>query len=87
MSYSALRGNLAAAMDKVNDDHKPIIITRRNGKPAVLMSAEDFSAYDETAYLMASPANAARLRESIAELEAGRGVEHALIEVADEEEA
>ncbi|WP_343224000.1 type II toxin-antitoxin system Phd/YefM family antitoxin [Oceanobacter mangrovi] len=29
--------------------------TRQNGKAAVVMSLEDFHAYEETAYLMASP--------------------------------
>ncbi|CAQ86195.1 conserved hypothetical protein [Photorhabdus asymbiotica] len=25
-------------MDKVNDDHKPVMITRQNGKPTVVIS-------------------------------------------------
>ena len=71
MSYTAFRTQLAGTLDKVNDDHKPILITRQNGKPAVVMSLEDFQAYEETAYLMASPKNAARLNQAIAEAEAG----------------
>ncbi|NHB92248.1 type II toxin-antitoxin system Phd/YefM family antitoxin [Photorhabdus cinerea] len=80
MSYSAFRANLTRTLDKVNDDHKPIIITRRNGKPAVVISLEDFQAYEETAYLMASPKNAARLNQAIAEVEAGKTVEKGLLE-------
>ena len=80
MSYSAFRAHLAGTLDKVNDDHKPILITRQNGKPAVVMSLEDFQAYEETAYLMASPKNAERLSQAIAEVEAGRTVQHGLIE-------
>ena len=34
----------------------------------------------ETAYLLSTPANADHLRRSIAELDAGKGVERALIE-------
>ena len=71
LSYSALRSNLASTLDKVNEDHVSILITRKNAKPAVIMSLEDFKSYEETAYLMASPANAARLSQSIAEVEAG----------------
>jgi antitoxin YefM len=67
-------------MDKVNSNHKPMLITRQNGKPAVLISLEDFHSYEETAYLMASPKNAQRLRESIAEAEAGNIVTRDLIE-------
>jgi antitoxin YefM len=32
ISYSAVRAKLAEAMDKVNDDHRPVIITRQRGK-------------------------------------------------------
>ncbi len=80
MSYSAFRGNLASVLDQVNDDHKPVLITRRQGKPAVLMSLEDFQAYGETAYLMASPKNAEHLTKSIADVEAGNLQQHDLIE-------
>lgn len=80
ISYSAFRSKLAGTLDKVNENHKPIMITRQNGKPAVVMSLEDFQSYEETAYLMASPKNAARLNQAIAEIEAGLAVEKDLIE-------
>ena len=80
MSYSLFRSHLASTLDKVNDDHKPVLITRQNGKPAIVMSLEDFKAYEETAYLMASPKNAARLNQAIAEAEAGTTVQRELIE-------
>ncbi|SJM92682.1 antitoxin of the YoeB-YefM toxin-antitoxin system [Crenothrix polyspora] len=80
ISYSNFRSQLASTLDKVNDDHVPIIITRQNGKPAVLISLEDFKSYEETAYLMASPKNAMRLNQAIAEIEAGKTVQHTLIE-------
>ena len=80
ISYSAFRTHLAGTLDKVNDDHKPILITRQTGKPAVVMSLEDFHAYEETAYLMANPKNAERLNQAIAEVEAGKGVARELIE-------
>lgn len=76
ISYSNFRSHLASTLDKVNDDHVPIVITRQNGKPAVLISLEDFKSYEETAYLMASPKNAMRLNQAIAEIEAGQSVQH-----------
>jgi antitoxin YefM len=80
-SYTDLRKNLAATLDRVNADHEPVIITRDRGKPAaVLMSLEDFASFEETRYLMRSPANAERLQDAIEELEAGRGLERPLIE-------
>ena len=80
MSYSSFRNHLAKMLDKVNEDHAPVLVTRQNGKPAVLVSLEDFQSYEETAYLMASPANAERLNEAIAQIEADKGIEHGLIE-------
>jgi len=80
MSYSSFRNNLARTLDKVNDDHKPVLITRQGAQPAVVISLEDFQAYEETAYLMASPKNADRLNRAIAEVEAGNTVTRELIE-------
>ncbi len=80
ISYSSFRGDLAKTLDKVNADHTPVLITRQNGKPAVVMSLEDFHAYEETAYLMASPQNAQRLNRAIAEITAGNFTEHELAE-------
>ena len=73
ISYTAARNNLAKTMDKVSADHTPVLITRQNGEPAVLMSLEDFHAYEETAYLLSNPNNAKRLRRAIRQLEAGKG--------------
>ena len=78
ISYTAARSNLAKTMDRVNDNHEPVIITRQNGSPVVLMSLEDFNAYQETAYLMRSPKNAARLNRAIKQIESGRAKERRL---------
>lgn len=80
MSYSAFRSHLASTLDKVNEDHVPVLVTRQNGKPAVVMSLEDFKSYEETAYLMASPKNAERLNQAVAEAQAGKTTQHDLIE-------
>lgn len=80
-SYSDLRKNLAAMIDSVNTDHEPVVITRDKGKPsAVLMSLEDFASYEETRYLLRSPANADRLLTSVSELDRGVGSERDLAE-------
>jgi antitoxin YefM len=80
-SYSELRRNLAGTIDRVNADHEPVIITRDRGKPAaVLMSLEDYASFEETRYLLASPKNAARLSDAIAELDKGEGRERDLSE-------
>ena len=80
-SYSDFRKNLAAAIDRVNADHEPVVITRDKGKPtAVLMSLEDIASFEETRYLLRSPTNAARLLAAVADLDADRGTAHTLIE-------
>lgn len=80
-SYSDLRKHLADALDRVTRDHEPVIITRDRGKPAaVLMSLEDFAAYEESRYLLQSPRNADRLLKAVSELEADGGSERVLQE-------
>ena len=71
ITYSDARANLAKTMDRVCDDHAPVVITRRNGAAVVMLSLRDYEGLEETAYLLRSPANARRLLESIEQLKAG----------------
>jgi antitoxin YefM len=80
LSSTQLRANLSSVMDQVNDDHEPVIVTRAKGKPVVMVSLEDWASMDETTYLLASPENARRLRESIRQLNEGKGIVRDLIE-------
>jgi len=73
ISYTAARENLASTMDRVCEDHTPVIITRNRDQSVVMLSLEDFESLEETAYLMRSPANAQRLLEAIHALENGKG--------------
>ena len=67
LSSTELRATLSAVMDRVNDDHEPVIVTRAGGKPVVMVSLEDWASMDETTYLIASPANKAALDSAIRE--------------------
>jgi len=78
--YTRLRSNLASEMDRVCQDHAPIIVTRRASASVVMISLDDYEALEETSYLLRSPKNARRLLESIEALEAGRGTERDLAE-------
>jgi len=80
LSYTALRNTLAKTMEKVCDDHEPIIITRKSEGAVVMLSLEDYESLEETAYLLRSPKNVKRLIESISQLEEGKGLEKALQE-------
>jgi len=79
-SYTYVRNHLAEVTDKVCQDHAPVVVTRQGAEAVVILSLEDYRSMEETAYLMRSPANAARLTESIASLARGEGRERPLIE-------
>lgn len=80
ITYSTARAKLADTMDRVCDDHEPVIITRNGEQAVVMISLDDFKALEETSYLLRSPKNARRLLESITGLEAGRGKVRSLTE-------
>lgn len=65
LNYSEARQNFRGTMEMVCDSHEPVIITRQNERPVVMMSLEDYNAIEETFYLLRSPNNAARLMQSI----------------------
>jgi antitoxin YefM len=79
MTYSSARANLASVMNRVCEDHEPLIITRNGDQSVVMLSLDDYKALEETAYLLRTPANARRLLASIAQLNAGQAVERELI--------
>jgi len=62
-------------MDRVCEDHAPLIITRQGKPAAVLLSLEDYESLDETAYLRRSPENARRLTAAIRGFEEGKTVD------------
>ena len=80
LSYTVARKNLAKTMEQVCQDHSPVIITRKTNDSVVMRSLEDYTALQETAYLLRSPQNTRRLIESIAQLKNGNGHERELVE-------
>ena len=79
LNYVKIKEELPKIIEKVCSEHDPVIITTENNPPVVLMSLADYQSYEETRYLLKSPKNAQRLRESIAELESGGGMERELL--------
>ncbi|MCB5167299.1 type II toxin-antitoxin system prevent-host-death family antitoxin [Streptomyces bambusae] len=72
ISASEARKTLFPLIERVNNDHVPVRISSKNGD-AVLMSADDYDAWQETVYLLRSPANARRLMEAVARDRAAAG--------------
>ena len=74
------RRSLDDLIARVSADAEPTIICGERGEKAVLLSLDEFNSWQETRYLLSSPANAEHLRTSIAESRAGKKVERELIE-------
>jgi antitoxin YefM len=79
LTFTDTRQNLKDVMDRVVEDHAPVIVTRQRAESVVMVSLSDWNAMEETARLLSSPTNATRLTEAIAELDAGKGVERTLL--------
>lgn len=77
VTASEARKHLFGLIDQVNQDHTTIEIASRRGD-AVLMSADDYRALEETAYLLRSPKNVRRLLESLDHARHGVVEEHDL---------
>jgi antitoxin YefM len=72
--------DLDAIIAQVVSNAEPTVIATDSGQQIVLLPIAEFNAWQETAYLLSSPANAAHLRQSIAEARASKVSAHALIE-------
>lgn len=77
ISASEARKTLFPLIEQVNDDHEAVEIVSRKGN-AVLMPADEYSAWQETAYVFRSPANARRLLDAYDRARAGETGTHAL---------
>lgn len=63
------REKLKEYLDRVLDNQEALIVSRPKKKNVVVISLEEYEALRESAYLLSSPKNAARLYESLQQLE------------------
>ena len=80
INVTRFRETLKDVLEEVVANHEPVIVTRPNGENVVVLSYEDYAAVEETSYLLRSPANARRLKQSLESYEKGLGVERKLAE-------
>lgn len=77
VNYSTIRNNLKDYCDKVTDFSETVIVTRKGEKNVVMMSLEKYNQLEKAArnaeYL-------SMIDRGMAQLEAGGGQEHELIE-------
>ena len=79
MTATEARQRLFPLIEEVNDDQIAVEIVSKKGT-AFLVSADEYRSLKETVYLLQSPANAQRLRESLADVAAGGVERHDLVE-------
>jgi len=70
-SYSHARENLASLWDEVEDSREAAVIQRRGHEDMALIPADELAGLRETAYLLRSPRNAARLLTALARARRG----------------
>ena len=68
--FSEYRSKLASCFVRVNETHRPLIVTRKGRADAVLVSAADFDPLMDV-FLLADT-----VRKSRREISEGRGVDH-----------
>ncbi len=74
ISYTDFRRHLARYLDKAEDDCDEIVVTRDKGRKAILLSFDDFTSLQETAYLLSSENNRKHLEKSLREAKTGKTV-------------
>lgn len=83
ITATAARKDFYRLIEQVNFDHDEIEITSKSGS-AYLVSAHEYNALKETAYLLRSPVNAARLTASAQQVREGRATPRELVDTDDE---
>ncbi len=66
LSASEARANLYRLIDETAESHEPIVISGKRSD-AVLISAEDWSAIQETLYLLSVPGMRESIKDGMAE--------------------
>ena len=64
-SYAEAREHLDRLLQRASEDRETIIVTGPHGERVAMVAADELEGYQETEYLMRSPANARRLLEAL----------------------
>ena len=79
VTYSDARARLAKIWDELEDSREEVILRRRGHEDLALIPARELQSLKETAHLLRSPRNAARLLKALARSRE-RGIEFESIE-------
>ena len=81
VTVTEAKQHLEKLIDQVIADAEPTIVVTDAGQRVVVLSLDEFNSWRETLYLLSNPANAAHLRQSIAEFQAGQASERMLLDI------
>ncbi|HSK77285.1 MAG TPA: type II toxin-antitoxin system prevent-host-death family antitoxin [Thermoanaerobaculia bacterium] len=70
-TYTNARANLSKLCDEVTENREIVIISRRGAEDVALVAASELASLTETAHLLRSPNNAARLLKALDRARAG----------------
>lgn len=75
-TFAQASADLKAVLDTATQDSMPVVISRDDGEPAVVISLDSWNRLQEAAAVLnETPSSRKALDEAIAELDAGGGIE------------
>ncbi len=73
ISCTAARQSISKTISTVLNDRLPVRVTNKRLGSVIIMPEDDFNSWQETVYLLKSPANALRLMEGVEALNSREG--------------
>lgn len=80
LNYTEFRNNLIENLNRVSNNAEVIVVSRGKGKNVVVMSLDEYNAFQETIYLTSTKVNRRRLDDAMEEMEKGESKKHKLFE-------
>ena len=75
LPLAEVKKRLSEMVDRVEQHHDRVVLTRRGRPAAVLMSPDDLESLEETLDLLSTPGALEEIRKAQAEIDSGSGIE------------
>jgi antitoxin YefM len=77
LPLAEIKKRLSEMVDRVEQHHDRIVLTRRGRPAAVLISPDDLESMEETLELLSTPGALAEIKQAQAEIDEGLGISSA----------